>query len=239
MYRSGDHPDDRGDLRIHPRASYILKGQIQHVLLLLVMIPGAVWLAEPGLVGGDFLGIADRQWLLFMIAVPVIHQVIVALVFRLQLVYGLLTRVFGRADMIVWGVIFLPLLALRVVTILALAAAAPGGIAGPRWISVAGGSLLLIPALYTLYSVFRWFGLRRALGGDHFRRHFRETPLERRGAFRYSGNAMYSFAFLLLWGAALIVGSRAALAGALFQHAYIWVHWYCTEQPDMQVLYGG
>jgi len=30
----------------------------------------------------------------------------------------------------------------------------------------------------------------------------------------------------------------AAIAVALFQHAYIWVHWYCTEQPDGVVLYG-
>ena len=41
-----------------------------------------------------------------------------------------------------------------------------------------------------------------------------------------------------LGGIALIFRSRAALAVALFQHAYIWVHWYCTEQPDGVVLYG-
>jgi len=28
------------------------------------------------------------------------------------------------------------------------------------------------------------------------------------------------------------------LAAALFQHAYIWVHYYCTEEPDMQLIYG-
>ena len=45
-------------------------------------------------------------------------------------------------------------------------------------------------------------------------------------------------AFLGFWAIALITCSRAALAVALFQHAYIWVHWYCTEQPDGVVLYG-
>ena len=29
-----------------------------------------------------------------------------------------------------------------------------------------------------------------------------------------------------------------ALAVALFQHAYIWVHYYCTEKPDMRRIYG-
>ncbi len=49
---------------------------------------------------------------------------------------------------------------------------------------------------------------------------------------------MYAFVFLGLWGIAIIGRSQAALAVALFQHAYIWVHWYCTEQPDLVVLYG-
>jgi hypothetical protein len=49
---------------------------------------------------------------------------------------------------------------------------------------------------------------------------------------------MYAFLFLCFWSLALLAGSRAALASALFQHAYIWVHMYCTEGPDMCVLYG-
>jgi len=49
---------------------------------------------------------------------------------------------------------------------------------------------------------------------------------------------MYTFAFLAFWAVALLAGSRAALASALFQHAYIWVHMYCTEEPDMRVIYG-
>ena len=63
-------------------------------------------------------------------------------------------------------------------------------------------------------------------------------PMVCEGAFKYSANAMYSFVFIGLWGIALLLGSQAALAVVLFQHAYIWVHWYCTEQPDGVVLYG-
>ena len=32
--------------------------------------------------------------------------------------------------------------------------------------------------------------------------------------------------------------TRLGLVAALFQHAYIWVHYVCTEQPDMARLYG-
>jgi hypothetical protein len=67
---------------------------------------------------------------------------------------------------------------------------------------------------------------------------YRAMPMVCEGAFKYSANAMYSFVFIGLWGIALLLGSQAALAVVLFQHAYIWVHWYCTEQPDEVVLYG-
>ena len=48
---------------------------------------------------------------------------------------------------------------------------------------------------------------------------------------------MYSFVFLGLWGIALLTGSWNALVLALFNHAYIWVHMYCTEDPDMRIIY--
>ena len=75
-------------------------------------------------------------------------------------------------------------------------------------------------------------------GGDHFRTRYRAMPLVEQGAFRYSSNAMYTFGLLILWTIALWAQSRTALAMAMFQHAYIWVHLYCTEAPDLKVLYG-
>ncbi len=113
-----------------------------------------------------------------------------------------------------------------------------GSLGWPRPLEVGLGLPLLLLALYTFWSVIRDFGLMRALGADHFRAEYRELPLVREGIFRYSDNAMYTFGFAGLWGLALLLGSRAALALALFQHAYIWVHMYCTEGPDLEVLYG-
>jgi protein-S-isoprenylcysteine O-methyltransferase Ste14 len=99
-------------------------------------------------------------------------------------------------------------------------------------------AVVAAPALWTVYSVGRWFGARRALGVDHFEPGFDE-PLVRRGAFAFVPNAMYTLAFLLLWAFAIAAGSRATLVTAAYQHALIWVHYFATERPDMQVIYEG
>ena len=100
------------------------------------------------------------------------------------------------------------------------------------------GVLLLLPAVWVMHSVAKYFGFARALGGDHFFERYRVMAMVRQRAFRYSSNAMYAFGFLAFWAIAFLTRSQVALAVALFQHAYIWVHWYCTEEPDGVVLYG-
>jgi protein-S-isoprenylcysteine O-methyltransferase Ste14 len=159
-------------------------------------------------------------------------------VFRSQLVFNLFSNLFGEKDLLVWGILFLPFLFLRPVLSLALGLADSGSIGQLRWLQIVLGLALLLPSLYTVWSVRKYFGVKRALGGDHFRAKYRKMGLVREGAFRYSSNAMYSFAFLIFWAIALLTGSWATMVAALFQHAYIWVHWYCTEQPDMHVIYG-
>ncbi|WOD41138.1 methyltransferase [Nodosilinea sp. E11] len=217
---------------------YLFHGQLQHGLLVLVLVPGAIALAEPGLTGGSWLGVIDRQWAYGLIAVAVIHQVLVWLLWRLQICFGTLSRWLGRADLMVWGLVFFPLLMARPLLTAAVAASSAGTLAIPLWAAMPLAALLLGPALYTFWSVQRYFGLLRAAGGDHFRACYWTMPLVHQGAFRYSDNAMYSFGFLALWAIALGGRSQAALALALFQHAYIWVHMYCTEAPDLALIYG-
>ena len=60
----------------------------------------------------------------------------------------------------------------------------------------------------------------------------------RNGIFRLTRNGMYVYGFLLLWASALWFASLAALAVALFNHLYIWVHYFATERPDMVRIYG-
>jgi hypothetical protein len=56
--------------------------------------------------------------------------------------------------------------------------------------------------------------------------------------FKYSSNAMYTFGFLILWVPGLLLLSKAAILAGLFNHVYIWVHYFFTEAPDMKVIYG-
>ena len=179
-----------------------------------------------------------ETWFWIAVAVPIVQQVAVVLLWRGQLCHGWLTRWFGDAGFLLWGAIFFPLLIARPLGILAVGLADRGSLGLPPVAGIGLGVLLLVPAVWAMHSVKKYFGFARALGGDHFFERYRRMPFVRAGAFRYSSNAMYTFVFLGFWGIALITDSRAALAVALFQHAYIWVHWYCTEQPDGVVLYG-
>ena len=210
----------------------------RHLLLLAVLVPGASAVAAPALDDHVWWGLSERTWFWLALAVPVVQQVCVVLLWRAQLCHGTLTNLFGDAGFTVWGVIFFPLLVARPLLVLAVGLADAGSLPLPAAVAIPLGVLLLIPAVYAMHSVKKYFGFARALGGDHFFERYRAMPMVREGAFRLTSNAMYTLVFLGLWGIALLTRSQVALAVALFQHAYIWVHWYCTEQPDGVVLYG-
>lgn len=185
-------------------------------------------------------------WYALSIATPVLHQLVVWFCWRLQLTHASFTRIFGKYDLTVWAAVFLPLLAMRMITLVIVGLLDSNSITtsfrepflmftGARWLLIFA---CILPAAYGIWSVIRYFGLVRALGADHFRSAYRSMPLETRGAYRLSDNVMYSMVFLLFWAVALILDSPLALISAAFQHAYIWVHYYCTEEPDMRVIYG-
>jgi hypothetical protein len=218
---------------------FLFYRQWLHVAGLALLVPICWAFAAPALGSGEWLGVSDTEWFWASVVAAIVHQVIVAFIFRAQLGWSILTRLFGKADMIIWGVVFMPLLLARPFLIAGVAVANAGTADLPRWFELAAGGVLMVPAVYGAYSVGRYFGIDRALGGDHFRKRYRSMPMVREGIFAWSSNAMYAFIFLGLWAIALLTGSLAALAAALFQHAYIWVHYYCTEAPDMDLIYGG
>ncbi|MBN2724405.1 MAG: hypothetical protein JXR95_10075 [Deltaproteobacteria bacterium] len=98
--------------------------------------------------------------------------------------------------------------------------------------------LLFTPSFFAMYSVVRYFGLKRATGADHYFEKYRMIPHENRGIFRFTSNGMYVYAFLMFWGIALSLNSLEGLIVAAFSHAYIWVHFILLEKPDMNYLYG-
>ncbi len=214
----------------------ILEGQPQHLGLVILMTAGACSLMVPS--DSRLLGLSASGWATVSIALAVAHQVMVAMVFRLQLHRNLLNRLLGERDIKVWTMVFMPFLVARPLTVIMTGWADQEPIGLPRMAEWAVGGILVLLAIWTMHSVIVYFNIRRAIGGDHFRDEIAALPLVREGMFKYTNNAMYGIVFLGLWGIALLFDSWNALVLALFQQSYIWVHMYCTEKPDMEWIYG-
>jgi len=222
-------------IRASTPKSAFFRGQLQHLMLVILLIAGTGALLGDST--GNLWGIRAHGWAWASIVVAVVHQGMVALVWRLQLHFATMTRLFGDRALAIWGGMFLPFLLARPTLLLLAGLADAGTLGGNRNLQLIVGVLLLVFAGWAAYSVARYFTLPRALGGDHFTDEYLNMPMVTQGAFKYSTNAMYDFVFMGFWGIALLTGSWNAVVLALFQHAYIWVHMYCTEDPDMQLLY--
>jgi len=216
----------------------VIEGQPQHLGIMILMVAGAFAMFSTGPEAPRLLGLSAAGWGQISVILAVLHQIVVAVVFRLELHRNLLSEFFGERDMKIWMTIFLPLLALRPITVILTGWADVHGLLGFRPLDWLVGIAMIAAAGWVLFTVVTEFTLPRAVGGDHFRNEFAGMPLLRSGPFAITPNAMYAIAFLGLWGIAFLFGSWNALVVALFQHAYIWVHMYCTEKPDMEWIYG-
>lgn len=225
------------EIRAHSRLSDMIEGQPQHLGIALLMTLGAFSLLRDT-PGATLLGVSAITWAKTAILLALVHQIIVAIVFRLELHRNWLTERFDESDMRIWAMIFLPLLVARPLLVIATGWADLALITGIETVEIVIALVLLTLAAWALHSTLVHFTIPRALGGDHFRDHYAEMPLVTKGIFEFTRNGMYGVAFLGLWGIAFLFGSWNALVVALFQHAYIWVHMYCTEKPDMEWIYG-
>ncbi len=220
--------------------SHLWKGQAWHALLLLLLFAG-LWLSGyiPSRHSGSLWGLSTDTWFWLCVVNAVAHQYYVWLCWRLELDGHRLSRALGKHAFGIYAVLFFILILLRPLLLLALAVANRGTLpTAPPWALIIG-LLLFIPSLYLGYSVKRYFSLKRAFGIDHFDPAYASMPMVRQGIFRWSPNAMYVFGFMGLWAIAIGLASTAALIMTLFSHLYIWVHYFCTEKPDMAVIYGG
>lgn len=217
----------------------IVERQWLHVVLLTALIAGLAFAS--GLEGtqvGMLCETTTLEWFWLAVALAIAHQVFVWFCWRIQLHGAWLTRVLGDWGFPVYALGFSLLGVFRVAAVFILAISnrdtLPVDIATLRILAI----IALIPTVYLFYSVRRYFGFKRALGIDHFHDRYRYLPFVRKGIFRFTRNSMYTYGFLLLWAPALWYASQAALCVALFNHMYIWVHYYSTELPDMKRIYG-
>jgi hypothetical protein len=87
--------------------------QLWHVLLLAGLLAGVVALLNDTMLAGQFLGVTTKTWLILAIAVPILHQVYVWLVWRTELHYGLITHWFGKNGFIYYAIGFTILLSVN------------------------------------------------------------------------------------------------------------------------------
>ena len=168
------------------------------------------------------------------IAIPIVHQLYVWLAWRLELRSSMTSRAIGFRGYLV---VFFLLFGSRFISLFVLAWMDRGSFKLPVLPQAIVTALLALLGIYAMYSVIRYFGLVRAAGADHFDRRYRDMPLVKEGIFQFTSNGMYVYAFLLFWAIAVGLNSSAAVTVAAFSHAYIWVHFYATEKPDMDFLY--
>jgi hypothetical protein len=221
------------------KRSLLYYGQLAHLLLLTLLTGATLWAFFNAVDNeGRCLGWSIEAWLWLAICSAVAHQVWVWFWWRTELYLQLPSRTLGDGAFKIYSVGFVALAALRFSSVVGLAIGSKGTapISGIAAWSLAG--LLCIPIVWLFYSIARYFGFRHALGADHFMKEHRARPLCREGIFRFVPNAMYTVGFFILWIPGIFFASTAALLLAAFNHAYIWVHYYCTEEPDMRFLYG-
>ncbi len=229
---------DENPVNDHP-VRFFFKGQLLHFLLLLALLGCVSALVHwKPIRENHLLGLTTWTWFIIGLTIPVVHQVYVWLIWRSELCFGTVTKRFGSVGFWIYEAVFIVLLLSRPLSMTILTIADHDSVPMSIGVRITLSVLLALPAIYAFYSVARYFGIVRASGIDHFDPSYRDLPLVRKGIFRFTGNAMYSFAFLLVWVIAVAGASWAAIVVALFSHVYIWVHYFCTERPDMRVIYG-
>ena len=218
--------------------SRLFEGQFIHLLALCALIGATAAVAQlPQMTQGELWGLTATTWLWIALGSAVAHQVYVWAVWRAELHYEAVTRLLGAKGFRIFQLIF-AVLGLSRFSIVALAVANRDQLAIPAFLRWPMAVLFIVLAGYLFYSVIRYFGFDRAAGLDHFDTDIRDAPLVDQGIFRFTSNGMYIYGFLILWVPGLILQSPAALVAAGFQHLYIWVHYFCTEKPDMEFIYG-
>ncbi|NQT76840.1 MAG: hypothetical protein HQ565_03930 [Bacteroidetes bacterium] len=218
----------------------VLKRQIWHLLILILLLLSLVIIANKNnaILYGKLWGIDTSFWFFAAIVSPIAHQLYVLIVWRLELHYKSVSKFFGKNGFKLFKTGFAILMLLRLITITLLAISNAKTLNINPSVSYLIAGLISITVIYLFYSVLNYFGIDRAFGIDHFEADKAKTQaFVKQGIFRYTSNAMYVYGMLILWIPGLLMQSEAALLIALFNHIYIWVHYYFTELPDIKTIY--
>ena len=216
------------------KLNFFFKNQIWHIGGLIILFYLGYHLVDFENNYNIFFGISVKNWFLFSMMTPLLHQSYVWLCWRSELCWQTISRTIGFK---VYVIIFFIFGILRLSSI-GLCFADYGTWYVPGWIAWIISVLIFIPFIYTLYSIKKYFGFMRATGIDHFNPSYKDIPFEGRGIFKWSSNAMYTFAVAVFFGFAISSGSKAMFIFAVYTYIGTWLHYFCTEKEDFKVIYG-
>ena len=171
---------------IDNKLNFFFKHQIWHIGGLIVLYYVALQMVGFENNSNIFLGISAKNWFLFSMMTPLLHQGYVWLCWRSELCWKTISRTIGfKAYVIIFFIIAI----LRLFSV-GLCFADYGTWFTPGWLAWSVSLLILILFIYTIYSIKKYFGFLRATGIDHFDPSYKDKPFERRGIFKWTPNAM-------------------------------------------------
>lgn len=192
---------------------------------------------NPSFLSGNLFGIPTLMWGLLAILVPVVHHFYVWITWRMEIHHQFLTKRLGDRAFFVYEIGFFILFFGRIILIFFVALSNASTLNVQLIVRLIIIAIMAAPMGYTFYSVLRYFGMHRAAGADHFLPEYRNKPFVKKGIYKYTSNAMYKYAMLVVWIPGLLFGSVTALLIALFNHLYVWVHYFTLERPDFAIIY--
>jgi hypothetical protein len=218
---------------------HLFRRQGLHLLWLLTLCAG-LWLASflHGFRVSHGWSVTIGQAAAVSVALGALHHLWVLVFWRLELRSKTISRRLGKAGFPIFSIGFVILIGARFVSVAYLAILNGGTLAlalSARLILV---GIIGVLNVWGIYSVLRYFGIRRAFGLDHFDRSVARKGLVRGGAYRYMKNVMYLIILPAFCVPGLLWGSLASTLVGVFHWLFVWAHYYCTELPDMAEIYG-
>ena len=218
---------------IENKLNFFFKHQIWHLGGIIVLFYISVQFVDLESNTNSFLEVGALGWFMIAMSIPIIHQAYVWICWRSELCWKLISNTIGFKGYVI---IFFILIISRLSAIV-LCFVDYGSLYKPGWLAWILGLILFIPGAYTMYSVKKYFGFLRAAGADHFDPKYRDLPFENRGIFKWTPNAMYVFAIGIPFSFAVATGSQSMFVVAIYTYVAIWLHYFCTEKPDIVAIY--
>lgn len=184
-----------------------------------------------------FIG-GDGTWVVVALGAAALHQGTTAVIWRSQIHGQHMSRIFGRQALLVHGVQFFTFFVLRIGSTVLASISSPHTLTGMPTLMMVLSAATVVLVGWTCFSVVKYFGIKRALGADHFTEEYRRMDFVREAIFRYTPNAMYTFGTLMFVIPGLLLRSHIGIASGVFHYLAVWLHYWATEVPDMILIYG-